>query len=202
MPFKPHLEVKIMQCFPDVGGTDAWLSGRYTDESQWWIGWHQPGPSGVAAFRCWRWPANNWHLIGFEKWTPNGDVLLEAMYNHPHPSMQKRAPKPWGHWHSWFALPNGTLVGEPQWSDCPLTITQEDLYLKGTGKSMGKGKDTGGWHPKGSQGGKGKADATGRGKGNSTGGKANKGKGKGKGKGQGKGKSDDTGKGMDNVMHG
>ena len=86
-----HLELKLMQCFADVGGTDAWLSGFWGGGSQWWTGWHLPGPPGPTGHLQWSWPNPDWLLIGFERWEyvrnyPHSR-LMEAMHQDPNPSM-------------------------------------------------------------------------------------------------------------------
>jgi len=66
----PHLDMKLMQCWPDVGGVDCWI-GDYWDpnrSTQWWTGWHLPGPSGIEGLRSWSWPNPGWVLIGYELW--------------------------------------------------------------------------------------------------------------------------------------
>ena len=107
MPPKPHLDLKLMQCFPDVGGCDAWLSGFWEANpvpNQWFTGWHLPGPAGLDGLRNWRWPDPSWTLIGYEWWAyfKRGERLLEAYYVHPYPSMSRQAHVPNGHWHMWW----------------------------------------------------------------------------------------------------
>ena len=161
-----HLELKLMQCYPDVGGTVAWLSGFWDGGSQWWTGWHLPGPA-----MQWSWPNPDWRLIGFERWQhfkryPH-HRLMEGMYQEPNPSMQAEWQAgdliPVGHWHVTYHS-NGQQLSAT-WDPNPLEEPR-NLYLKG--RDHGKGK------------GKGPADE-GKGKGS-----ADKGKGKGKDKNKGK----------------
>ena len=85
----PHLELKLMQCYADVGGADGWLSGHWDQGSQWWTGWHLPGPAGPAGLRAWSWPNDQWVLIGFERWDSFRKFphtrLREAYYQFPNP---------------------------------------------------------------------------------------------------------------------
>ena len=60
MPFKPHLDLKILQCYHDVGGADAWLGDYWDVCSQWYTGWHQPGHTGLQGLIEWTWPSDNW----------------------------------------------------------------------------------------------------------------------------------------------
>ena len=148
--------------------------------SQWYMGWHQPGSTGLAGLRGWSWPSNDWSLIGLERWEyrRRGDVLREAFYNYPNPSTLQVAPPPTGHYHVKFHG-NGE-VRSSQW--IPEPLQEPELYLKGgrtglkgTGMAEAKGKD----NFQEQQQGKGKDDA--------------KGKGRAKGKGKGSGK---VGKGI------
>ena len=180
MPFKPHLDLKILQCYPDIGGCDAWLGGFWDASSQWYTGWHQPGREGLQGLIQWKWPSDTWTLIGFERWEyrRKGDIMREAFYNYPNGSTCPNAPPATGHWHM-KASPHGETK---TWKWFPGALVEEEAYLKGgitgpkggKGKDKGQGKGKGNWRP---QGGKGK----GKGQGNSL----PKG-GKGKGKGQGR----------------
>ena len=187
----PHLHLHLMQCYQDVGGVDAWLAGHWNENSQWYTGWHLPGPAYATGGMAWSWPNANWILIGFERWDyfrkyPH-TRLMEAMYQHPNPSTAREYELaedpnfliPVGHWHVTYRrsgqqqsctwLPNA--LEEPQ-----------HLYLKGQVQDKGTGK---GQEGKGKGKGKGKVQDKGKGKGQVLG----KGKGKnGKGKG-GKGKA-------------
>ena len=173
MPFKPHLDLKILQCNHDVGGADAWLGGYWDARSQWYTGWHQPGHTGLQGLIEWTWPSDNWSLIGFERWEfcRRGDILVEAYYNDP----------------------NGERKSS-RWS--PGALWEEELYLKGgiTGPKggKGKGKGQGSSLPKGGKG-KGKGQGSSLPKGGKDSGK---GKAKGEGKCQGKAKGKDSGKGI------
>ena len=165
--------MQLMQCYQDVGGVDAWLSGHWDPVCQWYTGWHQPGPAHAPAGRMdWSWPNPNWILIGFERWDyfrkfPH-TRLMEAMYQHPNPSTARETELeddpdfliPEGHWHVTYGR-NGhqhscTWVPEP-------LEEPEHHYLKG---QEGKGKG---------QKGKGK---NGKGKGKGKNGKGKGGKGK------------------------
>ena len=158
----PHLDMKLMQCWPDVGGCDCWVGGYWDPEAktQWWTGWHLPGPAGLAGLRNWTWPNPKWTLIGYELWASykKGDRLIEAYYAYPNPSTtpstQQQQVQPSGHWHVAYH-PNGAAKSS-WWSDD--TLVDEHCYLKGSSS------------PKGGRGGKGR-----KGKG-----KGHKGKGKGK----------------------
>ena len=59
----PHLELKIMKTFDDMAGCDCWMGSYWLPNQQWWIGRHYP--RGLSA---WRWPSDEWRLIGYEKW--------------------------------------------------------------------------------------------------------------------------------------
>ena len=172
----PHLELHLMQCYADVGGCDAWLSGFWTSSSQWWTGWHLPGPAGPAGLSSWQWPHPGWVLIGFELWGEDPKQVMESYYNHPNPSTSPAA-EPVGHWHVRYG-PDGDILDQT-WSDDVLTVSDSKLYLKGGGSSpegKGQGKGKG---PKGKDDGKGFII-----------------KGKGKGKAKGKAKGKDKGKGF------
>ena len=213
MPAKPHLDLKILMCYEDVGGADAWLGSWWGPNAQWWVGWHMPGPSGLQGLRGWSWPDGTWHLIGFELWEyrrgrRRGDVLIEAYYNCPNPSTLRNAPAPTGHYHVKF--PKGKGKGSWQWF--PNALDEGELYLKGSTGPKGKGTGCKG-KGKGKAEGKGKGpDAKGKGKGSwqwfpnaldegelyLKGGTGPKGKGTGcQGKGTVKGKAEGKGKGLD-----
>jgi len=169
----PHLELKMMQCYDDVGGCDAWIGSWWNPTHQWWVGYHS-----TRALNSWRWPSQEWTLIGHEKWYQphiGNPKLREAFYVHPNPSMTPPhlLTPPNGHWHVRYSTRgNETLC---QWTPLPLTEDAPDrLYLKG-GPTGPKGN----FHCKGAADkgkGKGKAADTGKGKG---------GKGKSKGKNKG-----------------
>ena len=80
----------LMQCSAEVGGIDAWQSsgcGFWDMGSQWWTGWHLPGPAGAPGLMQWSWPNPDWLLIGFERWEyfknyPHSR-RMEATYQHP-----------------------------------------------------------------------------------------------------------------------
>ena len=60
----PHIDACIMQCFPDVGGVDFWLSSWHHEGKQWWVGWHTRKP--FQEFHIGE--AEDWTLIGYELW--------------------------------------------------------------------------------------------------------------------------------------
>ena len=173
-----HLDLKLMQCYPDVGGADAWLGGNWTPAgSQWWTGWHLPGPldtirpAGPPGTIQWSWPNPHWVLIGFERWEyfrrfPHSR-LMEARYQDPNPSTLAVAPEPEGHWHVTYGR-NG-LEQSCRWVPNPLEEPGH-LYLKGdTGKGKGKGGTKGkGPGDKGKGKGKGGAKGEGNNQGKST----------------------------------
>ena len=179
-----HLDLMLMQCWPDVGGCDAWLGGFWTEEDgrhqQWWTGWHLPGPSGPEGLTSWQWPSPHWRLIGYELWGSfrRGPKLLEACYAYPNPSTTEdpESQVPEGHWHlKWH--PNGREISR-DWS--PEALIDDHPYIKGGvftpkgGHQEAKGKGKG--KPKGSKGQatnfKGKGTPKGRnGKGKNKGGK-------------------------------
>jgi hypothetical protein len=77
----PHLELKIMQTWADVGGCDAWMGRYWRPNQQWWVGWHS-----LQNLPNWAWPSDDWVLIGYERWYQprRGDPkLLEAFYASP-----------------------------------------------------------------------------------------------------------------------
>ena len=181
----PHLQLNLMQCFADVGGVDAWLSGHWDEGSQWWTGWHLPGPAYATGGMVWSWPNPDWVLIGFERWDYFKNYphtrLMEAMYQDPNPSTARASELaedpnfliPEGHWHVTYRR-----SGQQQsctWVPEAL-VEPENLYLKGNnsnGKGQGqKGKGKGKVQDKG----KGKGEVEGKGKGKN--GKGKKGKGK------------------------
>ena len=170
----PHLELKLMQCYEDTGGADAWLTGHWDRVSQWWTGWHLPGPAGRAGLSFWSWPNPDWVLIGFERWDyfskfPHSR-LMEALYQHPNPSTlawEAGELIPEGHWHIVYNR-QGHLQTRT-WDPNPL-VEPQNLYLKGHATGKGKGKGPG---------------DEGKGKGPGV-----KGKGKGKKGKQGKGKNE------------
>ena len=74
----PHIEMKLMQCFADVGGCDLWQGSCWEGCHQWWIGWHHPNN-----IMGWSWPSDYWVLIEVREVVPTaeGDPrLLEAFY--------------------------------------------------------------------------------------------------------------------------
>ena len=154
-----HLDLKIMQCWSDVGGCDCWVGGFWDDltATQWWSGWHLPGPAGLAGLNAWSWPNPHWTLIGYELWAyyRKGNRKIEAMYQHPNPGTTPAGQvlaQPSGHWHYTYH-PNGTL-NSSAW--IPRALDDNHLYLKGgvTGNPKGGtkgGKGQGG--PKGGEGG-------------------------------------------------
>ena len=154
----------LMRCYPDVGGVDAWLEGHWNETSQWYTGWHLPGPAHAAGGMAWSWPNDNWILIGFERWDyfrkyPH-TRQMEGMYQDPN------FLTPVGHWHV-------TYHGNGQQRSCtwlPNALEEpQHLYLKG----MGKGQEDEG------QEGEGKGQGNGKGKnGKGKGGKGKGGKGK------------------------
>ena len=139
----PHLELKLMQCYADVGGADGWLSGHWDQGSQWWTGWHLPGPAGPAGLRAWSWPNDQWVLIGFERWDSFRKFphtrLREAYYQFPNPSTLAAWQAPVGHYHIRYHR-NGRQEFS-RWDPNPLDDPHH-LYLKGgdNGKGKGKGK--------------------------------------------------------------
>ena len=168
----PHLDLKLMQCWQDVGGCDCWM-GSYWDpkrSTQWWTGWHLSGPSGIDGLLEWSWPNTGWVLIGYELWGyyKSGDRLIEASYCSPNPSTtppNQFGRQQSGHWHVLYR-PNGT-VKRSTWHSYVL----EDMrhYLKGSsapkGASKGsKGKGGKERNCKGKGGGKGSKSKTGKGK--------------------------------------
>jgi hypothetical protein len=140
-----HLDIKIMQCFRDVGWCDAWLGSYWGPNQQWFIGWHSP-----RALRDWSWPSQEWTLIGYELWQypRRGEPKLrEALYATPNPSMTPPhlLTPPNGHWHVRYSL-RGRCC-QRMWVATPPT-EDEHLYLKGggtgpKGKGKGQGKDQG-----------------------------------------------------------
>ena len=103
----PHLELQLMQTFADVGGVDAWLTGYWDDQSQWYTGWHLHWRACPNGLPDWSWPNPGWSLIGYECWawfkkSPQMR-LMEALYNDPNPSMTRWYDtddlRPRGHWH-------------------------------------------------------------------------------------------------------
>jgi len=164
----PHLDIKIMQCFRDVGGCDAWLGSYWGPNQQWFIGWQSP-----RALRDWSWPSQEWTFIGYELWQypRRGEPKLpEALYATPNPSTTPPhlLTPPNGHWHVRYSL---RFRCQRMWVATPLT-EDEHLDLKG-----------GGTGPKGKGKGKGDGKNVGKGKGESK----NGGKGEGEGKNGGKG---------------
>ena len=135
----PHLTVTLWQCFPDVGGCDAWQSNWWEVPNQscsyqWWVGWHSP-----KALTRWAWPGSRWTLIGHERWEDYYGISWksEAYYAYPNPSTAPRGHDltPSGHWfveYDW----NGEET-DRRWSYA--ILTEGPLYLKG-GRSKGKGK--------------------------------------------------------------
>ena len=196
----PHLDLKIMQCYRDVGGVDAWLGGFWSDHpypNQWSTGWHQAGVVGVDALSNWSWPSQGpntaWRLIGYEQWQfcRRGDRLRQAYYVHPNPSTSRDAGPPEGFWHVYV-----TEWGHHVWTWSWGHLTDEHSYLKG-GVTGPKGAGNG-ILPKGAGKGKGKDQGKGKGKDQKGKGKEQKGKGKNeKGKGKGKNKGEGKGKGKD-----
>ena len=178
----PHLQLHLMQCFPDVGGIDGWLTGNWDETSQWYTGWHLPGPAYSTAGIQWSWPDPNWILIGHERWEyfrnyPHSR-LMEGLYQDPHPStvradLVEEDPNvliPQGHWHVTYHR-NGRQQS-CTWHPDALEEPQH-LYLKGQvqGKGTGKGQEG-----KGKCKGKGKVQDKGKGKGKNGKGKGGKGK--------------------------
>ena len=145
-----HLDFKIMRCYPDVGGVDCWLGSYWENQypwSQWWTGWHLPGPRNAPVPLTWSWPNPNWVFIGFERWEyfrhfPHSR-LMEAMYQDPNPSTVHIAPIPEGHYYITYL--QGGELGHSVWYPIPLEEPDpEELYLKGTkGKGKGKGQGPG-----------------------------------------------------------
>ena len=107
MPGKPHLTLTLWQCFPDVGGTDAWMGswwGETHDGSrswQWFTGWHHPNP-----LHQWRYPDPQWRFFGHELWEVDGPAewKSESYYVEPNPSTALAGPDltPRGYWHHWY----------------------------------------------------------------------------------------------------
>ena len=93
-----HIDMKLMQCWADVGGCDLWQGSYWEGRHQGWIGWHHPNN-----IRGWSWPSDDWVLIGYERWyqRPKGDAkLLEAFYATTNPSVHRPpCPAPNGYWH-------------------------------------------------------------------------------------------------------
>ena len=79
----PHIEMKLMQTFSDVGGCDCWIGSYWEGNQQWWVGWHSPNN-----LHGWAWPSDEWLLLGHERWycPRRGEPkVLEAMYATPNP---------------------------------------------------------------------------------------------------------------------
>ena len=181
-----HIDIKIMRCFDDVGGCDAWMGGLWFQHGQWWVGWHQRGAFGLDGLLGWSYPNENqaWHLIGFELWghyKKGGERLIEAYYHFPNPSTMKNPPPPNGHWHMiWH--PNGSLMSSTRQEYRKDTLAQIDEYVDtmggGKGKAFGKGQQA---FEKG-QLAFGKGYSFGQGKSKGEGSFENESKGKGKGK--------------------
>ena len=138
-----NLDIKFMQCWDDVGGCDCWVGGFWDPNTatQWWSGWHLPGPAGLAGLSGWSWPNPQWTLIGYELWAyfKKGDRLIEAFYSCPNPSTTpatQQQQEPSGHWHITLH-PNGT-VKTSEWSAD--LLVDEHLYPKGTSPPKGAGK--------------------------------------------------------------
>jgi len=181
----PHIELKLMQTFADVGACDAWMGSYWQPHQQWWVGWHSPND-----ISHWSWPSEDWLLIGYERWyypRKGEPKLREAFYATPNPTTQPPpCPPPNGHWHVCYS-PRGRETWR-QWVGTPLA-QDDQLYLKG-GNTGPKGNfDTNG-ADKGK--GKGAADK-GKGKGTASKGKGKGGECKSKGKNKGKGKGKDQG---------
>ena len=101
-----------MQVYPDVGGTDMWLSSWYDGKVQLWVGWHSL--NDFDAFHLTM--AGDWFLIGYELSPYNQDgCLLEGWYADPNPSTTQRYQKsnddgdyhpahlrPQGHYHFFY----------------------------------------------------------------------------------------------------
>ena len=177
----PHLDMKLMQSWPAVGGCDFWLGGYWSPKRQWWTGWHTS-----RDYQHWEWPSADWVLIGYELWDEDGQ-LVEAMYVSPNPSTTSGTAPPNGHVHlKWnrhgqqlfCRWSDEILVDDhpylkggrfgPKGTGKSLTLKGNDVSPKGQGKTAkGKGKDTG---PKGKGQGKisegpGAKDGKGKGKG-------------------------------------
>ena len=152
----PNIEMKLMQCFADVGGCDLWQGSYWKGCHQWWIGWHHPNN-----LRHWSWPSDDWVFIGYEKWyqRPKGDPkLLEAFYATPNHSVHRPpCPAPNGYWHLCY-----NHTGRQTWQEWVGThplVEHDDgqRYLKGgrsgpkgnfhfEGMGNGLGKVIGKWH--------------------------------------------------------
>ena len=126
MPGKPHLTLTLWQCFPDVGGCDAWLSTWWeapNDTHSWqcYVGWHSPD-----GLENWSWPNGEWHLIGHKRWeTINGFTFKSAaQYANPNPSTTARGRDltPNGHWSYLYSVD-----GEIQMSTWSNDILDEDV---------------------------------------------------------------------------
>ena len=37
-----HSKVLVLQCYPDVGGTDVWVGANFDPFAHWWVGDHSP----------------------------------------------------------------------------------------------------------------------------------------------------------------
>ena len=140
----PHLELKLMKTFEDVGGCDIWMGSFWAPRQQWWVGWHTP-----KDIDHWTWPSDEWLLIGWERWYQpiNGkSKLLEAYYNTPNPSTTlPPCSAPDGHWHmTWSHRGNLTWSA---WHEGPL-LDDSPHYLKG-GRTGPKGEFRAEWRTKG-----------------------------------------------------
>ena len=154
-----------MQCWEDVGGCDAWMGGFFDPNSstQWWTGWHLPGPAGLEGLRGWTWPNPDWILIGYELWGSykKGDRLIEACYACPNPSTMpadQDLQQPSGHWHVTFR-PSGFVKASNWKADI---LEEGHFYLKGSTSPKGGAFPKGGGKasPKGGSKGKGKGKGT------------------------------------------
>ena len=170
-----------MQCWPDVGGSDVWISSWWTPTVQWRTGWHSLKP-----FNHWHLSEEkDWVLIGYELWPYTGPgYMKEAYYMVPNPSTTRPAKPPEGFYHIHYNA-RGEAIPGATYTAGALSCRLKDAFIKGDGKGYGKAFPPKG-KGKGDQGkgkwGKGKNSRVQR---NPKGGKGHpKGKGKGKPKGK------------------
>ena len=143
----PHIEMKFMQTFSDVGGCDCWIGSCWEGSHQWWVGWRSPITT------CSNGGSAGTPLIGYERWhcLHRGEPkVLEAFYAIPKPSFHAPPlPLPDGHWHIVWSHHDHRKW--QQGIDSPLVV-EENVCLKGgcTGpkcnyhtEGKGQGKSTG-----------------------------------------------------------
>ena len=107
MPFA-HAKVTLFQCYEDVGGTDIWVSAKFNEDAQWWVGWHTS--KGLDSW--FRTKPSKWRLIGWELWGHEAEWPHVFCLNVPDPStMPLHEPKV--SIYAWHDFVNGDLV--PCW---------------------------------------------------------------------------------------